>query len=97
MHLRLSIKLNKFPLFRSKVLEKWQHRSNSLIFRAMNFFYQHNLVYTDRLHGFILSYLLGKNIRLIDNSYGKNIGYYNKWIDDKILVKNLSLNENEKN
>ena len=77
IHLRLSTKLNKIPLFRSRVLEKWQHRSNSLIFRAMNYFYQYNLVYTDRLHGFILSYLLGKNIRLIDNSYGKNIGYYN--------------------
>ena len=97
IHLRLSTKLNKIPLFRSRVLEKWQHRSNSLIFRAINYFYQYNLVYTDRLHGFILSYLLGKNIRLIDNSYGKNIGYYKKWLDDKTLVKNLSLNENEKN
>lgn len=97
IHLRLSSKLNLIPFLRKKILNKWHRRADVLIFRSINFFYQFNVVYTDRLHGAILAYLLGKNIKLIDNSYGKNTGYYTNWLDDKFLIKNISLNKNEKN
>lgn len=39
-------------------------------------------VYTTRLHGAILSLLLGKNIILFDNSYGKNSTFYHSWLGD---------------
>ena len=46
-------------------------------------------VETTRLHGCILSILLGKKITLIDNSYGKNGNFYNTWLSD---LDNVTLN-----
>ena len=43
--------------------------------------------YTNRLHGMIFSYLLGRVVFMKDNSYGKNSRYYNLWIKDSKLVK----------
>lgn len=37
-------------------------------------------VYSNRLHGAILSILLGKDVSIIDNKYGKNIQYYDTWL-----------------
>lgn len=38
------------------------------------------IVYSNRLHGSILSILLGKEVTIIDNSYGKNAQFYNTWL-----------------
>ena len=46
-------------------------------------------VETTRLHGCILSILLGKKITVIDNSYGKNGNFYNTWLSD---LDNVTLN-----
>ncbi|MGD8172073.1 polysaccharide pyruvyl transferase family protein [Vibrio sp. TRT 21S02] len=75
------------PMFSNRSINSWKHHSDSLVFRSINHFSSFNVVYTDRLHGFILSYLLGKNIKLMDNSYGKNLGYYNEWIKDDALIE----------
>lgn len=37
-------------------------------------------VYSNRLHGALLSILLGKETYIIDNSYGKNSQYYSTWL-----------------
>lgn len=50
--------------------------------QGIAFINQYDEVYTTRLHGFILSVLLGKTVYLIDNSYGKNSTFYNAWMKD---------------
>ncbi|MFL9989958.1 polysaccharide pyruvyl transferase family protein [Paraburkholderia sediminicola] len=51
----------------------------SIIEANVNFFSRYERVVTSRLHGHILGALLDKEIVLIDNSYGKNSGYYECW------------------
>ncbi|MGO4891709.1 polysaccharide pyruvyl transferase family protein [Flavobacterium sp. W21_SRS_FM6] len=80
-------KLERFKFLTPRLVRSWKMHSDSLVFRAINYFNLHNTVYTDRLHGFILSYLLGKNIKLMDNSYGKNLNYFKQWINDTNLVE----------
>ncbi|WP_370978062.1 polysaccharide pyruvyl transferase family protein [Agaribacterium sp. ZY112] len=79
----------RFPWFipNEKLVKLWLRQSNSLVFRSIFYFNSFNLVYTDRMHGLILSYLLGKNIKLIDNSYGKNYSYYELWLKDSPLIE----------
>lgn len=83
-------RFQRFNFLTNRLVNSWKTHSDSLIFRSVNYFSMHNVVYTDRLHGFILSYLLGKNIKLLDNSYGKNSGYFNEWVNDKDLVEIIS-------
>lgn len=45
-------------------------------------------VYSNRLHGALLSILLGKETYIIDNSYGKNSQYYSTWLKN---TKNIHL------
>jgi exopolysaccharide biosynthesis predicted pyruvyltransferase EpsI len=45
------------------------------------------VVVTDRLHGHILSVLLGIPHVLMDNSYGKNASFYATWTHDLDLVR----------
>lgn len=71
-------------------IKLWERASNDIIFRSVNYFNIHDQVHTDRLHGLILASLLGKNIKLYDNSYGKNVSYYNCWL------KNIELISQEK-
>ena len=54
---------------------------------GIKFLCQYNTIYTTRLHGAILSVLLGKNIVLFDNSYGKNSGFYDTWLKDLDSIK----------
>lgn len=42
----------------------------------------YKFVYSNRLHGSILSILLGKEVTIIDNSYGKNAQFYDTWLTD---------------
>ncbi|WP_442242768.1 polysaccharide pyruvyl transferase family protein, partial [Staphylococcus carnosus] len=67
----------------------WYKHSNIIAKRAIDYFLQHDLVYTDRLHGLILSALLGRNIIVYDNSYGKNSRYYKLWLKD---IDNIKFN-----
>ncbi len=83
------LKLQRFDRLTGRLVKSWKSHSDSLVFRSINYFNSFNTVYTDRLHGFILSFLLGKNIKLLDNSYGKNMGYFNQWIEGSELVEVL--------
>jgi pyruvyl transferase EpsO len=44
-------------------------------------------VLTDRLHGHILCMLLGIPHILLDNSYGKNRGFFEQWTRESDLVR----------
>ena len=44
-------------------------------------------IYTTRLHAAILGALLGKKVVFMDNSYGKNRGFYETWLKDCDAVK----------
>ena len=46
---------------------------------------KYNFVITTRLHGHILSILLGVPSIIIDNSYGKNKRFYFSWLQDEPL------------
>lgn len=49
---------------------------------GMDFLVPYSIITTTRLHGCILGILLGKDVHLIDNSYGKNSTFYNTWLKD---------------
>ncbi len=51
---------------------------------------QYNRVISNRLHASILSILLGKEVFILDNSYGKNSQYYNTWLKGMNNVTLLS-------
>lgn len=48
--------------------------------KGVEFISQYTEVYSNRLHGAILSILLGKEVVMLDNSYGKNSQYYETWL-----------------
>ena len=50
--------------------------------RGVSFLSFYKKVYTTRLHVLILSVLLGKEVYIIDNSYGKLSGCYYTWLKD---------------
>ncbi|MCG6202895.1 polysaccharide pyruvyl transferase family protein [Psychromonas antarctica] len=76
------LKMNKVPWFSSRVIKLWGYQTENIVFRSINYFNAFTVVHTDRLHGFILAALLGKEICLYDNSYGKNTNYYKAWLKD---------------
>lgn len=50
--------------------------------RGVSFVSSYSKIYTTRLHVMILSVLLGKEVHIIDNSYGKLSGCYETWLKD---------------
>lgn len=59
----------------------WFYRKQ-MISRGVSFVSSYSRIYTTRLHGLILSFLLGKEVYAIDNSYGKVSGCYDTWLKD---------------
>ena len=49
---------------------------------GINFINQYKFIYSTRLHGAILAILLGKEVYLLDNSYGKISSFYDTWLYD---------------
>lgn len=55
-----------------------------LLSETIRFVNKYSRVYSNRMHGAILSWLLGKETYLINNSYGKSKSLYETWfLDDK--------------
>jgi pyruvyl transferase EpsO len=52
------------------------------LFKAISYVDGFDIVRTDRLHGYILSVLLGKSVFVVDNSYGKCGRYKSAWLED---------------
>lgn len=60
----------------------WHRYSRMLARHCAERFAAHELIVSSRLHGHILATLLGIPNELRDNSYGKNVAYYNQWHAD---------------
>ncbi len=85
--------LYKFKRLEDKVINNWLMLSDDIVFKSIDYFRSYDLVYTDRLHGFILSTLLGKQVVLNDNSYKKSERYFEAFMSDyPFMIKNESSN-----
>jgi pyruvyl transferase EpsO len=93
--LRAYSKIGQLPLIRSFRLTAnlhsagWLRYSSYLIERSASYFSKHAEVDTDRLHGHILSSLLGIRNTVRDNSYGKNGNYVSCWTQTSNLVRSV--------
>lgn len=65
----------------------WRKTCDNLFFNSRHYFDFFNVIHTDRLHGLILSCLLGKRAVIHDNSYGKNSSYYSSWLSDLDFIQ----------
>lgn len=75
-------KMMRLPFFKDKIMRLWANKCDDVVFRSTHYFLSFTQVHTDRLHGFILAALLGKEIYLKDNSYKKNTNYMKAWLKD---------------
>lgn len=57
----------------------WHHHCKKLVSRSFIYFSEFDEIITSRMHGHILACLVDVPNKVIDNSYGKNSGYYNEW------------------
>lgn len=62
---------------------------------GVKFVSEYKMVYSTRLHVAILRLLLGLPVKMMDNSYGKNLNFYNTWLKDCDLVSTLDEKEQE--
>lgn len=60
---------------------------DKLILKGIGFINRYDIVYSTRLHGFILAVLLNKEVYIFDNSYGKNKQFFDTWLHDFQNVK----------
>ncbi|MGK6353386.1 polysaccharide pyruvyl transferase family protein [Parapedobacter sp. DT-150] len=63
--------------------------------QGIAFINRYDNVVTTRLHGFILAALLGKPVRMVDNSYGKNKHFFDTWLRGPIL-RDLTISDNNR-
>ena len=82
-HLRLGLG----ALFGSWVVKAWIWQARRFVTQATNVFAQHEKVESDRLHAHILSMLMSKPNRILDNSYGKNSRYISTWTKPSPFVE----------
>ena len=82
------------PFIRKALLEPWKKYAYSrfrplMIKDGVEFISSYKHVVSERLHGCILSILLGKKVTVVNNSYGKNKNFYEAWLTDFDNVKLL--------
>lgn len=65
--------------------------SANLLNIGLKFYRGYNEIYTTRLHGCILGILTGRNVHLLDNTYGKNSSFYETWLKDFESVDYIKL------
>lgn len=80
INVRIYNTLANFSFTQEKAIRFWDKCAKDLCFRSINYFRGFSVIHTDRLHGLILSSLLGKETYMYDNSYGKNSSYYDLWL-----------------
>ena len=79
---QLGFALNGPALARKTVFRFWSLTSDLIVSDAIRHFSRYSSITTSRMHGMILGTLLGLDVDLIDNSYGKNIAYLKEWYND---------------
>lgn len=76
----------KLPIFNTLVDSRYGLKSSQgkekYIRTGIEFFSQYETIYTTRLHGLILGILMGRNMKVLDNSYGKLTNFYKEWLVD---------------
>lgn len=86
-----SKKLMNVPLLNLLVDDKHglkrRDYKNSQLMKGIEFINKYDVIYSTRLHGFILSVLLNKEVYIFDNSYGKNKNFYKAWLSNFENVK----------
>jgi len=70
----------------------FNHFRWGMIKSGVNFISPFNRIYSERLHGAILSILLDKDTIIVDNNYGKNSTFYDTWLKSFPKVKILRSN-----
>lgn len=83
--------IQKIPILSSIVddrygLKRRDGREN-YIKLGISFFEEYDTIYTTRLHGLILGVLMGKNMIVLDNNYGKLTNFANMWLKDFDNIK----------
>jgi pyruvyl transferase EpsO len=66
-------------------LTNWLYRQvyrRLIVKQSVHFLSPYKQVYTTRLHGLILSVLLGKKVYFLDNNYKKLSAFYDTWLTD---------------
>jgi len=63
-------------------VDVWYWFCDGLVKHMRQIFEDHDTVVTSRMHAVIFAALLKKEVRFIDNSYGKLGRYYEKWLKD---------------
>lgn len=82
MAFKSAVKFNKIDKWAQNLLPSqavWNWEAKRLIRQSVNLFSKHEAVVTNRLHAMILGLLLGKDITVYDNSYGKLSRYASLW------------------
>lgn len=69
------------PWMKKRILNFWLLQLDSNYYRAVEYVDNFDVVHTDRLHGYILAFLLGKDVVLYDNNYKKIERYKSAWIN----------------
>ena len=86
MESKASKMLLKLPLLKNLVNDEFglnpKSNMDKHIRNGIKFLNSYDKIATTRLHGFILSVLLNKEVGIVDNSYGKNSNFYNTWMQD---------------
>lgn len=73
-----------FPFFVDKYAEIFYKKR--IMSSGIEFLRNAQHIYTTRLHGAILSLILGKNVTVFDNSYGKNSDFFYTWLSDCEMI-----------
>ncbi|WP_417784510.1 polysaccharide pyruvyl transferase family protein [Tenacibaculum sp.] len=88
---KLSKLLIKIPLIKRAINPEYGMNSKGnlekYIISGITFINGYDNICTTRLHGFILSILLNKEVAIVDNSYGKNKEYFDTWLSDFEKIK----------
>lgn len=80
----------KFSFINKLVSKLWYGHCIRITKRSSELFSSYDEVITSRMHGHILSCLVDTPNKILDNSYGKNSGYYSQWTKEigfTVLVK----------
>lgn len=83
---KLALVFQKLPVLNVMVDSRYGLKSRKgkekYIQMGIDFFRQYDKIYTTRLHGLILGILMGKDMKVLDNTYGKLTNFYKEWLVD---------------
>ncbi len=76
--------LNRSGAFQRSLMNAWSLLRGQAVARATTLLDRHASILSDRLHAAILGCLLGKEVTIVDNSYGKLSSYFDTWMPGMI-------------